>query len=65
MIEDVHGSDIISIMVRGICSISLSFSLILYTTFISSQKPSVVPGNGPGTSNDTKNLPDVSMALVR
>lgn len=31
VIEDVHGSDIISIMVisvRGICSISLSFSLI-------------------------------------
>ena len=40
-------------------------SSVLYTTFISSQKPSVVPGSGPGTSNDTKNLPDVRMALVR
>ena len=39
-------------------------SSVLCTTIISSQKPSVVPGNGPGTSNDTKNLPDVSMGYI-
>lgn len=49
----------------GVAEVGIKFLSSLYTTFISSQKPSVVPGNGPGTSNDTKNLPDVSMALVR